>query len=63
MVGQPQISDAAAGVKRRLRSVRRGVGTPEVRLSYSPGLDGLRALAACAVLLYRADLLWSHLED
>jgi peptidoglycan/LPS O-acetylase OafA/YrhL len=30
--------------------------TPEVRLSYSPGLDGLRALAVCAVLLYHADL-------
>ncbi len=30
--------------------------TPEVRLSYSPGLDGLRALAVSAVLLYHADL-------
>ena len=30
--------------------------TPEVRLAYSPGLDGLRALAVIAVLLYHADL-------
>ena len=30
--------------------------TPEVRLSYSPGLDGLRAIAVVAVLLYHAEL-------
>jgi peptidoglycan/LPS O-acetylase OafA/YrhL len=30
----------------------------EVRLSYSPGLDGLRAIAVMAVLLYHADLSW-----
>src|ERR687890_608892 len=29
---------------------------PEVRLAYSPGLDGLRALAVIAVLLYHAGL-------
>jgi peptidoglycan/LPS O-acetylase OafA/YrhL len=33
-------------------------GTPDVRLPYSPGLDGLRALAVIAVLLYHADLAW-----
>ena len=38
-----------------------GVATPaapEVRLPYSPGLDGMRALAVMAVLLYHADLRW-----
>jgi peptidoglycan/LPS O-acetylase OafA/YrhL len=33
-------------------------GTPDVRLPYSPGLDGLRAFAVIAVLLYHADLTW-----
>ncbi|HET6688169.1 MAG TPA: acyltransferase family protein [Rubrobacter sp.] len=33
-------------------------GTPDVRLPYSPGLDGLRAFAVIAVLLYHADLAW-----
>ena len=56
MLRQPQITDAATGSKGRLRRARSGV--PEVRLSYSPGLDGLRALAVMAVLLYHADLTW-----
>ncbi len=58
MLRQPQITDAATGAKGRLRHVRGRSGTPEVRLSYSPGLDGLRALAVMAVLLYHADLAW-----
>src|SRR5215204_2185530 len=58
MLRQPQITDAATGAKGRLRSARRRSDTPEVRLSYSPGLDGLRAIAVVAVLLYHADLSW-----
>ena len=53
---QPQIADAANGGKGQYRRAAETPGTPEVRLPYSPGLDGLRALAVIAVLLYHADL-------
>ncbi|MFN2252476.1 MAG: acyltransferase family protein, partial [Anaerolineae bacterium] len=33
-------------------------GTPRRSLPYMPGLDGLRAVAVIAVLLYHADLMW-----
>ena len=57
MLRQPQITDAATGAKGRLERARaEEVSQPQVRLSYCPGLDGLRALAVLAVLLYHADL-------
>ena len=34
--------------------------TGGVRLPYLPGLDGLRALAIIAVLLYHAELRWTQ---
>src|SRR5215213_9052352 len=55
---QPQIVDAANGGKGHNRRATEAPVTPEVRLPYSPGLDGLRALAVIAVLLYHADLAW-----
>jgi peptidoglycan/LPS O-acetylase OafA/YrhL len=58
MLRKPQIAGAANGGKGREGRGRAASGTPEVRLSYSPGLDGLRALAVTAVLLYHADLPW-----
>src|SRR5215217_1806010 len=58
MLRQPQITEAANGGKGRLRRTGAASGAPEVRLSYSPGLDGLRAIAVMAVLLYHADLSW-----
>jgi peptidoglycan/LPS O-acetylase OafA/YrhL len=58
MLRHPQIADVANGGKGRKGRGRAASGTPEVRLSYSPGLDGLRALAVTAVLLYHADLTW-----
>src|ERR671913_1335333 len=58
MLRQPRITDAATGGKGRIRRARATSRVPEVRLSYSPGLDGLRALAVMAVLLYHADLGW-----
>src|SRR5215211_3179698 len=59
MVGQPQTADAQnPGKGQTRRALPKPQGTPEVRLPYSTGLDGLRALAVIAVLLYHADLSW-----
>src|SRR5829696_3025076 len=58
MLRNPHITDAATGGKGAQRRAGATPGTPDVRLPYSPGLDGLRALAVIAVLLYHADLAW-----
>jgi peptidoglycan/LPS O-acetylase OafA/YrhL len=52
------MSDPAIGGKGPYRRAGATPGTPDVRLPYSPGLDGLRAFAVIAVLLYHADLIW-----
>jgi len=39
-------------------AIRGGRATGGIRLPYVPGLDGLRALAVVAVLLYHAGLAW-----
>ena len=58
MLRQPQIAGAVIGGKGPYRRAGATPGTPDVRLPYSPGLDGLRAFAVIAVLLYHADLAW-----
>jgi peptidoglycan/LPS O-acetylase OafA/YrhL len=52
------MSDPSTGGKGSHRRAGATPGTPDVRLPYSPGLDGLRAFAVIAVLLYHADLAW-----
>src|ERR687890_1619229 len=52
------MADPGTGGKGSHRRAGATPGTPDVRLPYSPGLDGLRALAVIAVLLYHAGLSW-----
>ena len=52
------MADPGTGGKGSHRRAGATPGTPDVRLPYSPGLDGLRAFAVIAVLLYHADLAW-----
>jgi peptidoglycan/LPS O-acetylase OafA/YrhL len=52
------MSDPETGSKGPYGRAGATPGTPEVRLPYSPGLDGLRAFAVIAVLLYHAELAW-----
>jgi peptidoglycan/LPS O-acetylase OafA/YrhL len=52
------MADPEMGGKGPYRRAGATQGTPDVRLPYSPGLDGLRAFAVIAVLLYHADLAW-----
>src|SRR5918999_1820827 len=58
MLRQPQMAAHLGGGKGPYRRAGATQGTPDVRLPYSPGLDGLRAFAVIAVLLYHADLAW-----
>src|SRR5829696_4940223 len=61
------LADAARGVGGVRRGApvisetgtRGGRAAGRVRLPYMPGLDGLRALAVVAVLLYHADVAWA----
>jgi peptidoglycan/LPS O-acetylase OafA/YrhL len=55
MLRRSWVSGAGARTRRSLVPVAAPAPPPGVRLSYSPGLDGLRALAVSAVLLYHAD--------
>jgi peptidoglycan/LPS O-acetylase OafA/YrhL len=52
------MADPTTGGKGSRRRAGATPGVPDVRLPYSPGLDGLRAFAVIAVLLYHADLAW-----
>jgi peptidoglycan/LPS O-acetylase OafA/YrhL len=52
------MADPKTGGKGSHRGAGAMPGTSDVRLPYSPGLDGLRAFAVIAVLLYHADLAW-----
>jgi peptidoglycan/LPS O-acetylase OafA/YrhL len=58
MLRQPQTAHTANGGMGPYRRSGAVPGTSDVRLPYSPGLDGLRAFAVIAVLLYHADLAW-----
>src|SRR5918994_5013639 len=55
----PRITKGRGTIHRSLRTSETGERKAGgVRLPYQPGLDGLRALAVIAVLLYHAELRW-----
>ncbi|HKZ27617.1 MAG TPA: acyltransferase family protein, partial [Rubrobacteraceae bacterium] len=53
------MTEGRGTIQRSPRTIETGERkTGGVRLPYLPGLDGLRALAVIAVLLYHAELSW-----
>jgi hypothetical protein len=53
----PRMTEGRGTIQRSLRTFETGERKAGgVRLPYLPGLDGLRALAVIAVLLYHAEL-------
>src|SRR5918992_975019 len=57
-VARDQVSDAGQAGASAHHAGPSGRTTGGIGLPYAPGLDGLRALAVIAVLLYHAELSW-----
>src|SRR5918992_2342578 len=57
-VARDQVSDAGQAGASAHHAGPSGRTTGVIGLPYAPGLDGLRALAVIAVLLYHAELSW-----